>query len=188
MKDLKLEKGSLVCYLNKRDVEILRTIQEYVSPSIFEEDSILKGKYNSKGYYKITSPENVEYLKKIRFIPKYNILASLDTYSLSVLEEQVSKNAQKLINLGRYHKDVDLDFLNSIRIVDENLAVRLKEAKTDEERKRIIYALTQQIRCYNYSVREMLYTKQVAARKAKEKEKEEKKFSFNKILKRIRNK
>ena len=52
MKIIKSDGNRLVAYVKKRDVEILFTMKEFISPNFFEEKSIVNGDVNSKGYYK----------------------------------------------------------------------------------------------------------------------------------------
>ena len=192
MKKLGVEDGKLVLYLQKRDVEILSTIKENVRSSFFEEESIVKDECEDE-YYKITNPDNMDYIKKLSFIPSYERLYVMDVCDLCVLENMHSSVLQKLTCLPK-HLDSDeeegtnYDFLNSVKTIDQSLVSKLDSVKSNKEYRRIVYILKQQVRCYNYSVRQMINYKIKKQEEEEAKRREENKFSVKKMIKKIRKK
>lgn len=192
MKKLGVEDGKLVLYLQKRDVEILSTIRENVKSSIFEEESIAKGECDGD-YYIIKIPENIYYIRKLSFIPAYESLWIMDVSDLGVLEKMHSSVLQKLTCLPK-HLDSDeeegtnYDFLNSVKTIDQSLVSKLDSVKSNKEYRRIVYILKQQVRCYNYSVRQMINYKIKKQEEEEAKRREENKFSVKKMIKKIRRK
>jgi len=86
MKLQKIENGRLILYLQKRDLEILRSIDEFTLAELFNEESIVNDKCSKDGYYKITNPDNIKYIRGLSFIPDYSTLCTKNAIELNTLE------------------------------------------------------------------------------------------------------
>lgn len=191
MKIIKSDGNRLVAYVKKRDVEILFTMKEFISPNFFEEKSIVNGDVNSKGYYKIRDPENIRYLKQLPYIADYNVLSNMDIFSLNSLEGNMSFNLQKLILLFDSNEEFSSStfaLLNSISCIDKGVVTYLQKSTLPKDQERAEFALKQQVRCYNYSIREMIYKKNLIEAEKREEEKEEKKLTLRRVFRKIKGK
>lgn len=185
------EGNRLVAYVKNRDVEILFSMKEFVNPELFNEKSILNGDVNVNGYYKITNPENIKYLNQLPYIPEYDTFMDMDTFTLNSIETKNSFDLQRLILMFDGNDEISTDtlaFLNSLSCIDKNVIAFLDSSRSPKEQERARFALKQQIRCYNYSVREMMAIKRRIALQKEEEEKKAKRITPKKVLKKIKSK
>lgn len=191
MKIIKSDGNRLIAYVKKRDVEILFSMKEFINPNLFKEKSILSGTVNSKGYYRIKDPENIKYLKQLSYVADYDTLFDMDLFSLNSLEGNMSFTLQKLILLFDSDEELSSDifsFLNSISCIDKSVVTFLEKSKLPQEQERAKFALKQQVRCYNYSIREMVFKKNKIEEEKREEEEKEKKLTVKKVFRKIKGK
>lgn len=187
MKAIRKENESIVAYVNKRDVQILNSISEIIDSRFFEEESIAKGIVDENGYYKITEPDNVDYLSSLSFIPYYDDLVDMDYLKL---HELVRKN-------GVYSSEINAIFIKNELLSDEDItflrtldSVRKSDLDALEDadllqKEFLKLCIRQQIRCYSYSVMEVINQKEKAMKEEEERLREERRHRFVKALKRI---
>lgn len=188
MKAIRKENDNMVAYVKKRDVEILSSMPDMVDSRFFQEESIVNGIVDENGYYRITDKRNVGYLASLPFIPDYDDLVEMDCRELYAL---VQKNGMYSYEVNAiFIKDEalsqeDIAFLRTLESVNHDDLDTLQNATTQSQQEYLRYCIRQQIRCYSYSMREMISHKEKAIKEEEERIKEEKKHRLIKALRRI---
>lgn len=188
MKAIRKENDNMVAYVKKRDVEILSSMPDMVDSRFFQEESIVNGIVDENGYYRITDKRNVGYLASLPFIPDYDDLFEMDCRELYAL---VQKNGMYSYEVNAiFIKDEalsqeDIAFLRTLESVNHDDLDTLQNATTQSQQEYLRYCIRQQIRCYSYSMREMISHKEKAIKEEEERIKEEKKHRLIKALRRI---
>lgn len=188
MKAIRKENDNLVAYVKKRDVEILSSIADRIDSGIFQEESIAKGVADENGYYRITDPKNVGYLANLPFIPDYDELDQMDYHQLHALVQKNGMYSYE-INAIFVKEDAlsqeDIMFLRMLKSVSQDELDALENARTQSEQEYLRYVIRQQVRCYSYSLREMISCKEKAMKEEEERLKEEKKHRLVKTLRKM---
>ena len=188
MKAIRKENDNMVAYVKKRDVEILSSMPDMVDSRFFQEESIVNGIVDENGYYRITDKRNVGYLASLPFIPDYDDLVEMDCRELYAL---VQKNGMYSYEVNAiFIKDEalsqeDIAFLRTLESVNHDDLDTLQNTTTQSQQEYLRYCIRQQIRCYSYSMREMISHKEKAIKEEEERIKEEKKHRLIKALRRI---
>jgi len=188
MKAIRKENDNMVAYVKKRDVEILSSMNDMVDSRFFQEESIVNGIVDENGYYRITDKRNVGYLASLPFIPDYDDLVEMDCRELYALVQRNGMYSYEVnaifIKDEALSKD-DITFLRKLEPVNHDDLDALQNATTQSQQEYLRYCIRQQIRCYSYSIREMISHKEKAIKEEEERIKEEKKHRFVKALRRI---
>lgn len=190
MKAIRHENGNVVAYVKNRDVEILKTMKGMIDSGIFEEDSIASNLVDENGYYRITNENNIGYLASLPFIPDYDDLCDLDISELLILVRKNGMYSYDINSIFIKEEELsqeDIEFLRTFESISPEYINALENAKSIEEMKFLRCCIRQQIRCYSYSLREMISHKEKVLKEEEEKQKEERKHRFIKMLKRIGN-
>lgn len=187
MKAIRKENDKVVAYVKKRDVEILSTMEGIVDSRLFDEESIVNGIIDENGYYRITNERNIAYLASLPFIPDYDDLCKLDIYRLLKLvwKNGIYSYEVNAIFIKEGLSQEDIEFLRTFESVNAIDLDALENARNIPQMEFLKYCIRQQIRCYSYSIREMISHKEKAMKAEEEKLKEEKKHRLMKALRRI---
>lgn len=188
MKAIRKENDNMVAYVKKRDVEILSSMPDMVDSRFFQEESIVNGIVDENGYYRITDKRNVRYLASLPFIPDYDDLVEMDCRELYALVQRngmYSYEVNAIFIKDEALSQDDITFLRKLEPVNHDDLDALQNATTQSQQEYLRYCIRQQIRCYSYSIREMISHKEKAIKEEEERIKEEKKHRFVKALRRI---
>jgi len=188
MKAIRKENDNMVAYVKKRDVEILSSMNDMVDSRFFQEESIVNGIVDENGYYRITDKRNVGYLASLPFIPDYDDLVEMDCRELYALVQRngmYSYEVNAIFIKDEALSQDDITFLRKLEPVNHDDLDALQNATTQSQQEYLRYCIRQQIRCYSYSIREMISHKEKAIKEEEERIKEEKKHRFVKALRRI---
>ncbi len=188
MKAIRKENDNMVAYVKKRDVEILSSMPDMVDSRFFQEESIVNGIVDENGYYRITDKRNVGYLASLPFIPDYDDLVEMDCRELYALVQRngmYSYEVNAIFIKDEALSQDDITFLRKLEPVNHDDLDALQNATTQSQQEYLRYCIRQQIRCYSYSIREMISHKEKAIKEEEERIKEEKKHRFVKALRRI---
>lgn len=188
MKAIRKENDNMVAYVKKRDVEILSSMPDMVDSRFFQEESIVNGIVDKNGYYRITDKRNVGYLASLPFIPDYDDLVEMDCRELYALVQRngmYSYEVNAIFIKDEALSQDDITFLRKLEPVNHDDLDALQNATTQSQQEYLRYCIRQQIRCYSYSIREMISHKEKAIKEEEERIKEEKKHRFVKALRRI---
>lgn len=188
MKVIRKENDNMVAYVKKRDVEILSSMPDMVDSRFFQEESIVNGIVDENGYYRITDKRNVGYLASLPFIPDYDDLVEMDCRELYALVQRngmYSYEVNAIFIKDEALSQDDITFLRKLEPVNHDDLDALQNATTQSQQEYLRYCIRQQIRCYSYSIREMISHKEKAIKEEEERIKEEKKHRFVKALRRI---
>lgn len=189
MKAIRIENDKVVAYVHKRDIEILRSISELIDPDLFEEDSIKNDECDDNGYYRITNESNIRYIKGIKFIPNYDFLSQMDYCTLNELQQRYgifSRTVNTIFSQKGRLEAEDIEFLKTLPSINAKDLVLLDADCTEEEALALKYAIRQELRCYSYSIREMIHQKLAEERREEEARKAEKKNVLQKVLERVK--
>lgn len=189
MKAIRIENDKVVAYVHKRDIEILRSISELIDPDLFEEDSIKNDECDDNGYYRITNESNIRYIKGIKFIPNYDFLSQMDYCTLNELQQRYgifSRTVNTIFSQKGRLEAEDIEFLKTLPSINAKDLVLLDADCTEEEALALKYAIRQELRCYSYSIREMIHQKLAEERREEEARKAERKNVLQKVLERVK--
>ncbi len=195
MKKLKIENGRLYAYISQKDVSTLNSSKNYIRPSLFQEESILKGNCDEEGYYKIEDLSNVQYIKGLAFIPLYDYLLKFSLEELEVLVKhgvnaysQLDKILTRIAKEERLPNSEEKEALMQDNIVDEGtMSYVLSDTVSSEERFQASLSLRHQSLNYVFALTSVLATKKKEIdeqRKKEAKEKAEKRFSLKRVFRR----
>lgn len=187
MKAIRKENDSLVAYVKNRDVEILSSIANSIDSRFFQEESIAKGIVDENGYYRITDPGNVGYLASLPFIPDYDELDQMDCFQLHALVQKNGIYSYEINAIFVKEEALsveDIMFLRKLESVRQEEVDALESAITQSEQEHLRHVIRQQVRCYSYSLREMISRKEKAMKEEEERLKEERKHRWVKALRR----
>lgn len=185
MKAIRKENDSLVAYVKNRDVEILSSIADIIDSRFFQEESIAKGIVDENGYYRITDKRNVGYLASLPFIPDYDDLSEMNYCELHALVQRngmYSYEVNAIFTKNEVLSQEDIMFLRTLESVNHDDLDALQNATTQSQQEYLKYGIRQQIRCYSYSLREMISRKEKAMKEEEERLKEERKHRWVKAL------
>ena len=182
MKRIRVEEWNIIAYIEQQDVEFLLKIKEVVPASFFEEDAVINGECDDKGFYRITDINSVNYIKTAPFILNLDRLEKSSLNDLQEANKKAIEDRNKLLGfLQRLYSKSNLtqeeiqDF-NECSVVTpyvakEILNVAYTSNNEEQERKFIILdeALRMQSEYYIQNLSEYTTTREKAEKKNKSK-------------------